>query len=139
MEVSTTHASPQVYTLLTNNYVEDDDAMFRFDYSPAFLAWALLPPGYRPTWHVGTQCVHCVVVVSVVCMGLSTTHMHSCVLYLFMLHMRAMLCDAVCFLVKVQIEKVTDLLKICIINQVCVCRPIKSWLHSSAQFLRRSA
>lgn len=44
----------QVYTLLTNNYVEDDDAMFRFDYSPAFLAWALQPPGYIPSWHVGT-------------------------------------------------------------------------------------
>jgi glycylpeptide N-tetradecanoyltransferase len=30
--------------LLTNNYVEDDDAMFRFDYSVPFLRWALMPP-----------------------------------------------------------------------------------------------
>ena len=29
----------ELYTLLTENYVEDDDAMFRFDYSPAFLKW----------------------------------------------------------------------------------------------------
>ncbi|CAG8579405.1 2684_t:CDS:2, partial [Scutellospora calospora] len=27
----------ELYTLLTNNYVEDDDAMFRFDYSGDFL------------------------------------------------------------------------------------------------------
>ena len=25
---------------------EDDDAMFRFDYSIDFLKWALCPPGY---------------------------------------------------------------------------------------------
>lgn len=29
----------QVYELLTKNYVEDDDAMFRFDYSAQFLRW----------------------------------------------------------------------------------------------------
>ncbi len=38
---------------MTNNYVEDDDNMFRFDYSAAFLRWALLPPGYKPEWHLG--------------------------------------------------------------------------------------
>lgn len=37
-------ASLQVYQLLTHNYVEDDDAMFRFDYSKEFLKWALQPP-----------------------------------------------------------------------------------------------
>lgn len=35
----------QVYKLLYKNYVEDDDAMFRFDYSIDFLRWALTPPG----------------------------------------------------------------------------------------------
>jgi glycylpeptide N-tetradecanoyltransferase len=29
----------ELYKLLTENYVEDDDAMFRFDYSPEFLNW----------------------------------------------------------------------------------------------------
>lgn len=29
----------QVYTLLNENYVEDDDNMFRFDYSQDFLRW----------------------------------------------------------------------------------------------------
>ncbi|CAG8567601.1 12986_t:CDS:2 [Cetraspora pellucida] len=45
----------ELYTLLTNNYVEDDDAMFRFDYSGDFLKWALQPPGYKQTWHVGVR------------------------------------------------------------------------------------
>lgn len=26
-------------------FLEDDDAMFRFDYSTDFLKWALTPPG----------------------------------------------------------------------------------------------
>ena len=29
----------ELYTLLNENYVEDDDNMFRFDYSPDFLKW----------------------------------------------------------------------------------------------------
>jgi len=45
----------ELYTLLTNNYVEDDDNMFRFDYSPAFLNWALRPPGWNKDWHCGVR------------------------------------------------------------------------------------
>jgi glycylpeptide N-tetradecanoyltransferase len=44
-----------IYALLYNNYVEDDDSMFRFDYSKAFLRWALKPPGWRKDWHVGVR------------------------------------------------------------------------------------
>jgi glycylpeptide N-tetradecanoyltransferase len=29
----------ELYQLLNENYVEDDDNMFRFDYSPEFLRW----------------------------------------------------------------------------------------------------
>lgn len=29
----------ELYTLLNENYVEDDDSMFRFDYPPQFLKW----------------------------------------------------------------------------------------------------
>lgn len=43
----------ELYTLLNENYVEDDDAMFRFDYQPEFLRWALQPPHWRKEWHVG--------------------------------------------------------------------------------------
>jgi len=45
----------EVYTLLTQNYVEDDDAMFRFDYSKPFLAWALCSPSFHADWHVGVR------------------------------------------------------------------------------------
>ncbi|TDH72454.1 hypothetical protein CCR75_009277 [Bremia lactucae] len=45
----------EVYYLLTENYVEDDDNMFRFDYSIDFLMWALTPPDYHKDWHVGVR------------------------------------------------------------------------------------
>ncbi|XP_064648041.1 glycylpeptide N-tetradecanoyltransferase 2-like [Lineus longissimus] len=45
----------ELYTLLNENYVEDDDNMFRFDYSPDFLKWALQPPGWRKDWHCGVR------------------------------------------------------------------------------------
>ena len=44
-----------VRELLCLNYVEDDDATLRFNYSAEFLAWALCPPGYEKTWHVGIR------------------------------------------------------------------------------------
>lgn len=44
-----------MYTLLAENYVEDDDSMFRFDYSIDFLRWALMPPGQYPDWIVGVK------------------------------------------------------------------------------------
>ncbi|XP_050299787.1 glycylpeptide N-tetradecanoyltransferase 1 [Anthonomus grandis grandis] len=47
----------ELYTLLNENYVEDDDAMFRFDYQPEFLKWALQPPGWRKEWHCGVRVV----------------------------------------------------------------------------------
>jgi len=33
--------SKEIYDLLYGNYVEDDDAMFRFDYSIPFLKWCV--------------------------------------------------------------------------------------------------
>lgn len=45
----------ELYVLLNENYVEDDDNMFRFDYSPEFLRWALMPPGYLKEWHAGVR------------------------------------------------------------------------------------
>src|SRR3569833_2360903 len=45
----------EVYDLLTQNYVEDDDNMFRFDYSIEFLKWALTPPGYFQDWIFGVR------------------------------------------------------------------------------------
>lgn len=37
--------------------MEDDEAMFRFNYSKEFLLWALTPPGYSPDWHIGVRVV----------------------------------------------------------------------------------
>ncbi|ETV68154.1 hypothetical protein H257_15884 [Aphanomyces astaci] len=45
----------EVYDLLCQNYVEDDDNMFRFDYSIEFLQWVLTSPGYHKSWHVGVR------------------------------------------------------------------------------------
>eukprot|EP00598_Pedospumella_elongata_P006947 CAMPEP_0184967794 /NCGR_PEP_ID=MMETSP1098-20130426/1041_1 /TAXON_ID=89044 /ORGANISM="Spumella elongata, Strain CCAP 955/1" /LENGTH=57 /DNA_ID=CAMNT_0027489295 /DNA_START=17 /DNA_END=186 /DNA_ORIENTATION=- len=45
----------EVYVLLRDNYVEDDDCTFRFDYSIPFLQWALTPPGYLKEWHIGVR------------------------------------------------------------------------------------
>ena len=45
----------ELYSLLNKNYVEDDDNMFRFDYSKNFLRWALTPPGYKSVWHCGVR------------------------------------------------------------------------------------
>jgi len=55
MEVTDEEELKEIYTLLYENYVEDDDNMFRFDYSREFLQWALMPPGYHKDWHVGVR------------------------------------------------------------------------------------
>ena len=42
---------------MAENYVEDDDNMFRFDYSTDFLKWDLLPPlhaSYKE-WIIGVR------------------------------------------------------------------------------------
>ncbi|KAG1048838.1 hypothetical protein G6F43_008800 [Rhizopus delemar] len=45
----------ELYELLTFNYVEDDEAQFRFDYSAEFLKWALQPPNWKQSWLVGVR------------------------------------------------------------------------------------
>jgi glycylpeptide N-tetradecanoyltransferase len=45
----------ELHTLLTANYVEDDEQMFRFAYGEAFLWWAIEPPETPPEWHVGVR------------------------------------------------------------------------------------
>jgi len=45
----------ELYTLLSNHYVEDDGGNFRFDYSVDFLKWALTPPDFKPDWHIGVR------------------------------------------------------------------------------------
>jgi len=45
----------EMFKLLEDNYVEDDDNMFRFDYAVEFLRWSLLVPGSVPEWNVGIR------------------------------------------------------------------------------------
>jgi len=45
----------EIYKFLSENYVEDDDGLFRFDYSKDFLRWALTPPGYYKDWIFGVR------------------------------------------------------------------------------------
>ena len=47
----------EVYHLLYAHYVEDQEAMFRFNYSLSFLQWALMAPGWKQQWHVGVRVV----------------------------------------------------------------------------------
>lgn len=54
-DMDTDEMCSEVYNLLANNYVEDDENMFRFNYSKEFLQWALRPPGYYRSWHIGVR------------------------------------------------------------------------------------
>lgn len=44
-----------LYEFLRDNYGEDDNKLFRFDYSLPFLRWALMAPKYRKEWHLGVK------------------------------------------------------------------------------------
>jgi len=57
LDVKDPTTAAELYKLLAENYVEDDEAMFRFDYSVEFLQWALTPPGYVQNLHVGVRAV----------------------------------------------------------------------------------
>ncbi|XP_043911055.1 glycylpeptide N-tetradecanoyltransferase 1 [Protopterus annectens] len=57
LDLGDSYVLKELYTLLNENYVEDDDNMFRFDYSPDFLLWALRPPGWLRQWHCGVRVI----------------------------------------------------------------------------------
>eukprot|EP00934_Nitzschia_sp_Nitz4_P001606 Nitzschia sp. Nitz4//scaffold118_size93875//19996//21357//NITZ4_004779-RA/size93875-augustus-gene-0.82-mRNA-1//1//CDS//3329533697//1606//frame0 len=57
LDINAQDQREELYTLLANNYVEDDEALFRFDYSQDFLVWALTPPGYKAEFHLGVRAV----------------------------------------------------------------------------------
>lgn len=49
----------ELYVLLSENYVEDTESLFRFDYPDKFLDWALKSPGWRKEWHIGIRKSDC--------------------------------------------------------------------------------
>ncbi|XP_054168652.1 glycylpeptide N-tetradecanoyltransferase 2-like [Oppia nitens] len=55
LDINDENTLRELYLLLNENYVEDDDNMFRFDYSPEFLHWALKPPNWQKEWHCGVR------------------------------------------------------------------------------------
>ncbi|PKY02092.1 N-myristoyl transferase [Aspergillus campestris IBT 28561] len=57
----------ELWDLLTYHYVEDDNAMFRFRYSKAFLHWALMSPGWKKEWHVGVRATKSKKLVASIC------------------------------------------------------------------------
>lgn len=57
VDINNEQERTETYQLLTANYVEDDDAVFRFDYSADFLLWALQPPGWKKDWHLGIRVI----------------------------------------------------------------------------------
>ncbi|KAK7259702.1 hypothetical protein RIF29_25315 [Crotalaria pallida] len=54
-DISSEEMCNELYNLLANNYVEDDENMFRFNYSKEFLRWALQPSSYIRSWHIGVR------------------------------------------------------------------------------------
>jgi glycylpeptide N-tetradecanoyltransferase len=55
VDISKPEEVNEIYELLYYNYIEDDDATFRFKYSPEFLNWALTCPGWNPEWNIGVR------------------------------------------------------------------------------------
>lgn len=57
----------ELWDLLTNHYVEDDNAMFRLRYTQSFLHWALMSPGWKNIWHVGVRATKSRKLVASIC------------------------------------------------------------------------
>lgn len=55
IDIDNSSSLDEVYNLLYENYVEDNDATFRFNYSHEFFKWALKAPGYHKDWHLGVR------------------------------------------------------------------------------------
>ncbi|KAF7542738.1 hypothetical protein G7046_g10119 [Stylonectria norvegica] len=55
MDLTNDDEIKEVYELLNGHYVEDEEAMFRFNYSPSILRWAMMPPGWKKEYHVGVR------------------------------------------------------------------------------------
>ncbi|KAM0455331.1 hypothetical protein ACHAO4_004216 [Trichoderma viride] len=55
MDLDNDDEMKEIYELLNGHYVEDDEAMFRFNYGPGILKWAMMPPGWAKHYHVGVR------------------------------------------------------------------------------------
>ncbi|RDA93242.1 hypothetical protein CP533_6487 [Ophiocordyceps camponoti-saundersi (nom. inval.)] len=55
LDLTNVEEMKELYELLNKHYVEDDEAMFRFNYSPEILRWAMMAPGWHRRYHVGVR------------------------------------------------------------------------------------
>ncbi|KAK1255130.1 hypothetical protein MKX08_009125 [Trichoderma sp. CBMAI-0020] len=55
MDLTNDGEMKEIYELLNGHYVEDDEAMFRFNYGPGILKWAMMAPGWAKHYHVGVR------------------------------------------------------------------------------------
>lgn len=55
VDVSDDSQLSELHALLRDHYVEDSECSFRFAYGRSFLRWALEPPGFKRSWHVGVR------------------------------------------------------------------------------------
>ncbi|KAJ3547537.1 hypothetical protein NM208_g1470 [Fusarium decemcellulare] len=62
----------EVFHLLADHYVEDEDNEFRFLYSKQFLKYAWQPPGWIKNWHVGIRASESKELVACIC-GIPST------------------------------------------------------------------
>lgn len=44
-----------LYNLLSNHYLEEQDEIYRAIYSKDLLQWSLMPPNYKSSWHLGIR------------------------------------------------------------------------------------
>lgn len=54
-EVADVETMKELFELLHDNYVTDEDGTFRFAYAREMLLWAVKPPGWRKEWHVAVR------------------------------------------------------------------------------------
>ncbi|XP_011604445.1 glycylpeptide N-tetradecanoyltransferase 1-like isoform X1 [Takifugu rubripes] len=57
LELSSQTVLRELCTLLSENYLEEDDNTVRFDFSPEYLQWVLQPPNWSAQWHCGIRVV----------------------------------------------------------------------------------
>lgn len=55
LDLSSPAVLRELCTLLSENYMAEDDNTIRYDFSPEYLRWALQPPNWQAQWHCGVR------------------------------------------------------------------------------------
>jgi glycylpeptide N-tetradecanoyltransferase len=57
LDVDDSHQLQELTTFLQGHYVEDRGSKYRLSYPAEFLTWALKPPGYKSSLHLGIRSI----------------------------------------------------------------------------------